>query len=124
MPRVFRLITSRDNEGNGDIVAYGVTDITDEEVERELRLSRRRDSINEKAKYLHQEEVRGRVATFQVSSLHGREEQEQRAQALCDYMNRVQQSYDQALAQNSLLSVLTSKDAKYKKDAEDEEDVL
>jgi hypothetical protein len=122
MARRFRVVTTTDQD-TGRKTAYGVTDITDAEYEIEQKLAKTR-SVNEKFKYNFNEEVRPRVATFVVSQLYGQEEQEALAYALVDYMNKVLDSQAQALQQNSLLEVLTTKAAEYHaKETDDKDEV-
>lgn len=117
MARQYRVITNRDID-TGIVNSYGVSDITDKEWELEEKLKKTRTSISDKFKYVHNEEIRPRVATFMVTQLYGAEEQNAMAWALAEYMNKLADAQNQALQQNSLLEVLTSKAAQYKEKEE------
>jgi hypothetical protein len=95
-----------------------VSDITDEEYALEQTIAKSRE-LNERWRYHYNEEVRPRLATFQVSALHGADEQEEMARALCDFMNKVAVAQEQAIKQNSLVEVLTSKAAEYNPNEKD-----
>jgi hypothetical protein len=118
MARRFRLITNTDPD-TGRKISFGVSDITDEEYEVEKKLAKTRD-VTARHKYSINEEMRPRLATFMVSGLYGADEQEKMAQALCEFMNKVADSREQALQQNSLVEVLTSKAAEYNTKEEDD----
>lgn len=77
------------------VLAYFVSDQTKEELEQENLLEDQR-TTSERIRYLGQEQIRPRLATFPVSQLYDDETQRRRAQMLCDYMNRIQEAIDQA----------------------------
>jgi hypothetical protein len=121
MPRYYRVITTVD-ESTGRNTAFGVSDITDDEYEIEKKLAKKREG-HERYKYQYNEEIRPRVATFQVTGLYGADEQKELAHALCAFMNKYAEARDHALKQNSLVDVLTSNAAEYRT-KEDDKDVV
>lgn len=113
MSRTYRVVTTYHDEDPDIILAFGVTDISDAEFEREKRLKAKRTS-GELIKFKNQEEIRPRLATFEVSGLYGQDEQNNRAWELCDYMNKMRRAMDDAVSQHSLMDVLTAGSAQYK----------
>ena len=83
------------NNDTGRIQAWFVSDITESEMEDERTLHKGRDT-NGRIRYMNQEELRPRVATFPVSQLYDSETQERRAKMLCDYLNRILEATEQA----------------------------
>lgn len=83
------------NNDTGRIQAWFVTDITESEMEDERAICKDRTQ-NERIRYISQEELRPRVATFPVSQLYDSETQERRAKMLCDYLNRILEATDEA----------------------------
>lgn len=114
MVRQFRVVTTFDKDSPEVITAFGVTDMSDKEFDREQRLKSKRNG-SDIFKYKNQEEVRPRLATFEVSGLYGQEEQEERAWELCRFMNKMQDSINEAVSQHSLMDVLTAGAAGYSK---------
>lgn len=112
MSRTYRLGSSKDKE-TGEITAYYVTDITDDEFEREQRLDAKR-KIHEQYLYIGNEQIRPRVATFPVSQLYPAEDQKARAETLINYMNKITQAANEAMSQTALLDVLMKDMAEYK----------
>ena len=83
------------NNDTGRILAWFVSDITEPEMEDERQLHKSR-SAGKRIRYLSQEELRPRVATFPVSPLYDSDTQERRAKMLCDYLNRILEATEQA----------------------------
>lgn len=83
------------NSDTGRIQAWFVSDITEPEMEDERALYKDRTHL-ERVRYISQEELRPRVATFPVSQLYDSETQERRAKMLCDYLNRILEATEQA----------------------------
>lgn len=89
------------------ITEFFVSDITDDEQKR----SRKKfDTLeyHEKARNLHQEFFRPRVASFPVSDLYPEEEQDRRAQMLRDYLNKIQEAKERAESETAFIDVLTA----------------
>ena len=85
--------------------AWFVSDITDEEYELH-RKKREKLRDLDKIKYMGQESVRPRIATFPISELYPEEEQRQRARMLCDYLNKIQEAKEQAERDTAFIDVL------------------
>lgn len=79
----------------GEYVEYFVTDITQEEFERNQK---KLESLDYRNQWRHrgQEFYRPRIATFPISELYPKDEQNRRARMLCDYLNKIQEARDQA----------------------------
>lgn len=88
-----------------EIKAYFVSDITDEEIKLN---SKKKDAMDnhEALKWIQQEVTRPRIATFPVSALYPRDEQERRAEMLCDYLNKIREAQEQAESEALFVDLL------------------
>lgn len=91
-----------------EVRGYFVTDMTKEERSREEAYQKQLSSNSEKAKYRQQEHIRPRVATFPVSQLYDKDQQEHRAQMLCDYLNKIQEARERAERDTAFIDILTA----------------
>lgn len=81
-------IKSRDT---GEIVEYIVSDITEDELNREKK---------------HNKTIRPDLAKFPVSHLYDAGTQLSRANQMCSYFNRIQEIQEEAVKNNTLLDFL------------------
>ena len=86
---------------------FFVTDITDEENQLNNK-NLRRMSDRERLRYLNQETVRPRVASFPISELYPEDEQRTRARMLCDYLNKIQEARERAERDTAFIDALTA----------------
>lgn len=114
MTRTYRVGKQFDTDTQ-EIQTYYVTDMTDDEFEREQKLSMKRN-LTEQFLYRYNEQIRPRIATFPVSQLYTEDDQKQRAQVLCDYMNKITDAAKQAMSQTALMDVLMKDMAEYKEE--------
>lgn len=84
---------------------FFVSDITDEEYELHKKNTENMGQ-RERLRYVHQESVRPRVATFPISELYSEDEQRERARMLCDYLNKIQEAREQAERDTAFIDVL------------------
>lgn len=112
MTRTYRLGTTTDTETQ-EITAYYVTDITDDEFEREKKIDSKRN-IQQQYTYASNEQIRPRVATFPVSQLYPADDQKARAETLITYMNKITEAAEEAMSQTALMDVLMKDMAEYK----------
>lgn len=89
------------------IESFFVSDQTVEESEKDFNW-RKNLPLGDKVKYLNQERIRPRVATFPVSALYDEETQRNRAKMLCDYMNKINDAMEQAKAQTALIDLISA----------------
>jgi len=104
--RPYRTWFNKNNE-TGRINCWFVSDQTEEENEQERRLGKDRD-VHERWRYHSQEEIRPRVATFPVSALYPSDEQERRANMLCDYLNKIRDAQVRAERDTAFVDLLTA----------------
>ena len=107
MARTYSVWWTTDPDDADRIEAFFVSDQTVEEAERDHVWKSKRD-LNTKVKYMNQERIRPRVATFPVSALYDEETQRNRAKMLCDYMNKLNDAMEQAKAQTALIDLISA----------------
>lgn len=93
----------------GEVIEYFVSDISEKELEKENKYADKlsvRD-FDERIKTLSNEHYRPRVATFPVSQLYDKHEQSRRANMMADYMNKIQEVTNKAIAKTTLIDALS-----------------
>ena len=85
------VVSHKDEHYNKVVDRFNVSDLTSEENERENKTRK---------------VIRPNVAEFPVSILYPEEVQQERANQLCTYLNRILEIQEEAVKQNTLLDFL------------------